>query len=243
MLSESFLPFFEWCGKTWLGTTVRDTVWAFPVIETFHLLALAVLLGTVLIVNLRYSGWARTRSSYAEMARELEPWMLTSLAVLILSGIPMFLSEPMKCYESYSFPIKMILLVVAILWHFTIQRRWTSPDANRLTPLKGRLAACFSILLWAALASPEREFHMCSIVTAPLWWRLCGIVFVVSGVAYSATDDSRCAGAGDLRLVNGRIVTMDKRNSVVSEVTIQNGQFDAVGPGEQPQAQPVYEGN
>ena len=37
MLSERFLPFFEWCGKTWLGSTVRDTVWAFPLIETFHL--------------------------------------------------------------------------------------------------------------------------------------------------------------------------------------------------------------
>jgi hypothetical protein len=66
--------------------------------------------------------------------------MLTSLAVLILSGIPMAMSEPMKCFESWSFPIKMILLVVAILWHFTFQRRW-----------KSKLAACFSILLWAGI--------------------------------------------------------------------------------------------
>jgi hypothetical protein len=137
MLSDSFHPFFEWCGRTWLGTTVRDTVWAFPVIETFHLLALAVLLGTVLIVNL---GVFRTGTRNSGMARELEPWMLTSLAVLILSGIPMFLSEPQKCYESYSFPIKMTLLLLAILWHFTVQRKWT-----------GRLAAGISILLWAGI--------------------------------------------------------------------------------------------
>ena len=82
MLSESFHPFFEWCGKTWLGTTVRDTVWAFPVIETFHLLALAVLLGTVLIVNLRVFGLGSRYSSHWGMVRELEPWMLTSLTVL-----------------------------------------------------------------------------------------------------------------------------------------------------------------
>lgn len=151
MLSDSFLPFFEWCGRTWLGTTVRDTVWAFPVIETFHLLALAVLLGTVLIVNLSAFGVGTRGSSSPVTARELEPWMLTSLAVLILSGIPMAMSEPMKCYESYSFPIKMILLVVAILWHFTVQRRWTTPDALRLTPLKSKLAAGFSILLWTGI--------------------------------------------------------------------------------------------
>lgn len=151
MLSDSFLPFFEWCGKTWLGTTVRDTVWAFPVIETFHLLALAVLLGTVLIVNLRILGLGSRHSANPQMARELEPWMLTGLAVLILSGIPMFLSEPMKCYESYSFPIKMCLLLLAILWHFTIQRKWSAPDPSRLAPLKGKLAACVSIMLWAGI--------------------------------------------------------------------------------------------
>jgi hypothetical protein len=142
MLNESFLPFFEWCGRTWLGTAVRDNIWAFPVIETFHLLALAILLGTVLIVNLRIFGLG---ARYVSGALELEPWMVTSLAVLILSGIPMFLSEPMKCYESYSFPIKMILLVLAITWHFTLQRHWFVPS------LRGKLAACLSILLWASI--------------------------------------------------------------------------------------------
>src|SRR6266700_3597478 len=99
MLSESFLPFFEWCGNTWLGSTVRDTVWAFPVIETFHLLALAVLLGTVLIVNLRVLGLGARFGGISPMARELEPWLLTSLTVGLVSGVLLFVSEPMKCYE------------------------------------------------------------------------------------------------------------------------------------------------
>ena len=138
MLSESWLPFFEWCGKTWLGTAVRDNVWAFPVIETFHLLALAVLLGSVLIVNLRAFGLGERRP---EMATHLEPWIVVSIAVLILTGIPMAMSEPMKCYESISFPIKMILLVLAIAWHFTLQRRWA----------RSKLAAGLSILLWLSI--------------------------------------------------------------------------------------------
>lgn len=137
MLSQWWLPFFEWCGKTWLGTAVRDNVLAFPIIETVHLLALAVLLGSILIVNLRAFGVGDRRP---EMAAQLEPWIVTSIAVLILTGIPMAMSEPMKCFESVSFPIKMILLVVAITWHFTLRRRW-----------KGRLAAGFSILLWLSI--------------------------------------------------------------------------------------------
>jgi len=146
MLSERWLPLFQWAGNTWLGTAVRDHVLAFPVIETFHLLALAILLGTVLIVNLRAFGLGAGRSSYAQVASELEPWMVVSLVVLIVSGIPMAMSEPMKCYESWSFPIKMILMVVAIVWHFTVQRRWTRPGSER-----ARLAAALSILLWTAV--------------------------------------------------------------------------------------------
>jgi hypothetical protein len=151
MLNDSWRPYFEWCGNTWLGTTVRDTVWAFPLIETFHLLALAVLLGTVLIVNLRVFGLGRRYLPAADMARQLEPWMLTSLAVLIASGIPMAFSEPMKCFESASFPVKMCLIVIGIVSQFTIQRRWVM--APRTTALRARTAAVFSILIWTAVGA------------------------------------------------------------------------------------------
>jgi hypothetical protein len=140
MLSERWLPLFDWAGKTWLGTTVRDHVLAFPIIETFHLLALAVLLGTVLILNLRAFGLGAKTSTYATMAAELEPWMLVSLVILIASGIPMAMSEPMKCYESWSFPIKMMLMVAAIVWHFAVQRK-----------RQGKGIAVLSILLWTSV--------------------------------------------------------------------------------------------
>lgn len=148
MLSDSFLPFFNWCGRTWLGTTVRDTVWAFPLIETFHLLALAVLLGSVLIVNLRVFGLGKRYLTVSELARELNPWIFVSLAVLIASGIPMAMSEPEKCFESYSFPIKMILLVLGGLAQTTILRKWIVRNETG----KARLAASASIAVWTAVA-------------------------------------------------------------------------------------------
>jgi hypothetical protein len=151
MLSESLRPYFEWCGNTWLGSTVRDTVWAFPVIETFHLLALAVLLGTVLIVNLRVFGLGRRYLPAAQMARQFEPWMLASIGVLIATGIPMAFSEPIKCFESYSFPIKMGLIVVGIVSQFTIQRKWImAEDATRR---KAQFAAIVSIAVWTAVGA------------------------------------------------------------------------------------------
>src|SRR5579872_691412 len=151
MLSESYRPYFEWCGNTWLGSTVRDTVWAFPLIETFHLLALAILLGSVLIVNLRVFGLGKRFLPAAQMARQLEPWMLTSLGVLIASGIPMAFSEPIKCFESYSFPIKMGLIVIGIACQFTIQRKWVM--AGDASTGKARLAAIASIVIWTAVGA------------------------------------------------------------------------------------------
>jgi hypothetical protein len=151
MLNESWRPYFEWCGNTWLGTAVRDNIWAFPVIETFHLLALAVLLGTVLIVNLRVFGVGQRYLPVSQIARQLEPWMLTSVGVLIASGIPMAFSEPAKCFESYSFPIKMGLLFLGIASQFTIQRRWViNGDAGAA---KAKLAAVLSIAIWTLVGA------------------------------------------------------------------------------------------
>lgn len=151
MLDESWRKYFDWCGHTWLGSTVRDTVWAFPVIETFHLLALAVLLGSVLIVNLRVFGLGRGYLSAAQLARQFEPWMWTSIVVLFATGIPMAFSEPDKCFESYSFPIKMGLILVGIISQITIQRRWVmTGDA---TAAKSKLAAALSVLIWTLVGA------------------------------------------------------------------------------------------
>jgi hypothetical protein len=151
MLGESFRPYFEWCGNTWLGTTVRDTVWAFPLIETFHLLALAVLLGSVLMVNLRVFGVGKKYVPAAQMARQMEPWMLVSIGVLIASGIPMAFSEPIKCFESISFPIKMGLILLGIASQLTIQRKWVI--AGDTTALKAKLAAVLSIAIWTLVGA------------------------------------------------------------------------------------------
>ena len=145
---ERLLPFYEWCGNTWLGTTIRDTVWAFPVIETFHLLALAVLLGTVLIVNTRVLGLGMR---YLPLSRELEPWMLASIGVGLISGVLLFLSEPMKCYESYSFPVKIGLIAAGITFHFTLQRRWAMAEEDRRSSFKAKAAASLAIVIWTGV--------------------------------------------------------------------------------------------
>src|SRR4051812_26700630 len=99
----STLPFFQWCDDTAIGAAIRDSrVW-FPVIECVHILALAVLLGTVVILSLRLLGFGLTSQSVSGLARSLAPLTHGSLALIIITGISLFLSEALKCYENPPF--------------------------------------------------------------------------------------------------------------------------------------------
>lgn len=97
----------------------------FPVIEAVHLLALALLGGTVLVVDLRLLGWGLPKQPIRDLARELQPWMLASVAILLVSGPLMFVSKAFKCYESPPFRLEMSLFAVALLFTFTIRRKVT----------------------------------------------------------------------------------------------------------------------
>jgi hypothetical protein len=148
----SLLPIFEWCETTVVGQTIRDSLWLFPVIEALHLVAFAVLGGTVLLVNLRILGAAFPSEPVARLARDARPWQSGSLAVALASGSLLFLSEPRKLYYSGPFWVKMTCLVLAILFTFTVHRKLTMADERRVGPFWRRLAALVSIALWGGVA-------------------------------------------------------------------------------------------
>ncbi len=152
---ESLLPFFEWCEGTGLGQLVRTSLWLFPVIESVHLLGLSALGGTVLLVDLRMMGAGLTRQSLSSVARAVHPWLVASVALLMLTGIPLFLSEAVKCFYNPSFWVKMATLPVALLFTFTVRRRVAMNPRRDTSPLT-RLVAAVSLLLWFTVAAAGR---------------------------------------------------------------------------------------
>ncbi len=147
----SLLPFFQWCEASSLSVAIRDSLWLFPVIEAVHLLGLAIMGGVVLIVDLRLMGFAVARKSAAALARELEPWLISALIVMLTTGVLLYTSEPIKLYYNGAFWMKMEFLASAIVFTFTIRRRILAADAARVGPLWGRLVALISIGLWAGV--------------------------------------------------------------------------------------------
>lgn len=142
------LRLFEWCETTAIGVAVRDSLWLFPVIEAVHLLALSLLGGTILLVDLRLLGFGLRNQPTAQLARAAQPWLIGALAAMVATGVPMFLSEPIKCYYSPPFWYKMSFLAVAMLYTFTVRRRVATADPAKVGPLWGKLAALASLGLW-----------------------------------------------------------------------------------------------
>ncbi|MBM3785824.1 MAG: hypothetical protein FJW30_15785 [Acidobacteria bacterium] len=142
------LPYFEALEASGPGVVIKESLWLFPVIECVHLLALALLGGAVLITDLRLLNLGLKDQPPVDLERRLHPWLLLALASLVLTGVPMFLSEAVKCFYSPPFWYKMGLLAVAILFTLTLRRR--------LVAAGSRPGALLSIGLWFGVAFAGR---------------------------------------------------------------------------------------
>ena len=152
----SLLPFFQWCENTPVGHAIRSSLWLFPVIESFHLLALALIGGAVLVVDLRLLGFGLRRQPVARLAREAQPWLVGGLFVMVSSGILLFTSEAIKCYYNPAFWTKMTFLLPAIVFTFTVRRKVAAADETGVRPLWGKLVALVSVTLWSVVGAAGR---------------------------------------------------------------------------------------
>src|SRR5215469_6039516 len=91
----------------------------FPTLEVIHIAGFAVLVGTIAIVDFRLLGLGMRRQKASEVARDLGPWTLIGLTLVLLSGPLMFSSDPDMYYLNQSFQVKMVLLLAAIVFHYT----------------------------------------------------------------------------------------------------------------------------
>ena len=142
------LPFFQWADHTWVSDVIRNSKWMFPAIEGIHIMALAVLFGALLLINLRLWNLTMRSQPVARLADELAPWMWTRLAIIVITGSLLFASEAMKCYANGPFQVKMAFLFGAILFHFTWYRRVTHWHDERRPMGVGPATAACSVLLW-----------------------------------------------------------------------------------------------
>jgi hypothetical protein len=152
----NLFPYFEWCASTGLSQSISTSSWAFAVIESVHLLALAVIGGAVLIVDLRLLGFGIRSSALEEVARDAQPWLIGSLLVMLATGFLLFMSEPVKCYYSTAFRVKMLCLALGMIFAFTVRRKVAMAGEGRVRPLWLKLVGAVSLALWFGVGAGGR---------------------------------------------------------------------------------------
>jgi len=152
---EKWLWLFEWFEMTGPGIVVRESIWMFPVLEAVHLLGLCLLGGTVILVDLRMLGVTMHGQTTRTLAANMRPWLLTSLGVLIATGMLLFLSEAVKCFYNQSFWVKMIALPVALAFTFLVRERYIRNESRDGT-VTTKAVAIASLATWFTVAAAGR---------------------------------------------------------------------------------------
>jgi len=143
-----------------LGQFMQTSRWGFAVVEMVHLLGLAVLGGSVLIVDLRLLGVVLKRESALTIGRDLGRLLMGSLGVMVLSGIALLSEEAGKCYYSPAFRLKMVFLAATVLFYFTVHRRALQVAELGPPTLFTRAAAIVSLLLWLGVGVAGRAIGL-----------------------------------------------------------------------------------
>src|SRR5262245_32208276 len=140
-----------------IAETIRANDVAFPWLESVHVLASTLVLGSIAVVDLRLLGLASVGRPVSTLVRQILPITWTAFVVALLTGGAMFLSNAVEYVHNLPFQMKMLLLVLAginmLFFHFVTYRSVGRWNESRQTPLAARCAGGFSVLMWVAVVA------------------------------------------------------------------------------------------
>jgi hypothetical protein len=127
---------------------LNGSVLIFPALEVFHILGFALLIGSVALVDFRMLGVGLTDQLPAELSKTMFPWLHLGLVFILFSGPLMYATDPDMYYLNWSFLIKMIALVAALAFHYTVHRKTVKAWSPQHS---GHAVAVVSLTLWATV--------------------------------------------------------------------------------------------
>jgi len=138
-----------WLQDTAVATAIRESDLLFPVVETVHVLAIALVVGTIAQVDLRLLGFGFRGRTVAELTRAVLPWTLGSFLLASVTGALLFASNPVHYFANGPFRLKFLLLLLAggnaALFHLLGRR-----------PVAARLSRAVSLGCWVAIIATGR---------------------------------------------------------------------------------------
>ena len=148
----SLLEFCRWLQYSGPLHAMRESPIFFPVVATIHLMGLALIGGAVLVVDLRLLGFGVRGQPVAAVAHDAERWLLRGLAVMITTGILLFMCFATKYYYLTFFWVKMAALIAVIVFTWSVRRRVAMASDADVRPVTRKLVALVSMFLWTTVA-------------------------------------------------------------------------------------------
>jgi hypothetical protein len=146
--------FSKWLAATSLSHTIQTVTWIIPTLQTIHILCVAIVFSSAVLVDLRIFRLFERDEPLAEVMRRFLPPIWPVLVILLLTGSLLIIGEPRRSLVNTAFYLKMALLIVAIVLTAALQRTvLASPGAfeNRSRRLAGQLLATVSVLVWCGI--------------------------------------------------------------------------------------------
>jgi uncharacterized membrane protein len=145
----------QWISTTSLSTSIRESTWTFPAIESIHTLGIVLVVGTAVIFDLRLLGLIMKHEPVSRIGRQVLPWTWAGFIVMFITGVLLSIAESATNYSNLAFRIKLVLLLLVglnpLIFHLTIYRKVNTWDVANVTPRRARAAAVCSLVLWTGI--------------------------------------------------------------------------------------------
>jgi hypothetical protein len=154
-MNGALSEFSRWLAATPLSHVIQTTKWVIPALQTIHILSVAVVFSSAVLVDLRLWRLLNRDVPLPELARRFLPAIWPVLLVLLVTGSLLIIGEPKRSLLNSAFYLKMSLLAVAIV--LTAWLQWSlssSPnfwDRTKFRRMAGQFAATVSILVWCGI--------------------------------------------------------------------------------------------
>lgn len=156
----SLLRFCQWLATTPGSIALHESLYAYQVVSTVHVVSLALFVGTSVMLDLRLLGATLRGVPVSEVAGRLFPWTALGFLLMLVSGALLFYANPPLRYQNIFFRAKMTMLVLAgvnaWVFHRTVYWNVTEWDLDPIPPRRARLAGGLAIVLWAAIITSGR---------------------------------------------------------------------------------------
>jgi hypothetical protein len=151
----SLTSFLQGLQDSGVATAIRNSLYIFPCLEAVHVIALGLVFGTIMIVDLRLLGVAGTQRAYARLSSDCLKWTWAAFALAVLTGSFMFITNARVYVANGFFRAKFILMALAglnmLVFQLTVAPRQGEWGDAKVGPLRARIAASLSLLLWLSV--------------------------------------------------------------------------------------------